>query len=334
MQKKIVRYTLVLIVPLLVVLALILRVGAEESAPPGKAPRPKGTPTVSKSGMPNGHEKFATAESCVECHAGKVKSFEHTLHGKKTDARTPAAQHACDTCHGSGVAHADGDEDKPPILFGPKSRLSIREQNDVCLKCHETSRNHVFWQGSVHETRNVGCVSCHQVHGSNPKLMAKPDQTELCTKCHIRTKSEVQMAFHHPIREGAINCSDCHNPHGTVADKLVTANVVNEKCYQCHADKRGPFLWNHAPVSENCLNCHNPHGSRHDNLLTARGPLLCQRCHSGEGHQGILYTTNMFPPATASSVYKLRPQLYNRSCWNCHVAIHGSQSPSGNTFLR
>ena len=39
------------------------------------------------------------------------------------------------------------------------------------------------------------------------------------------------------------------------------AASVNEQCYTCHTEKRGPFLWEHAPVRESCLNCHTPHGS-------------------------------------------------------------------------
>ncbi len=72
---------------------------------------------------------------------------------------------------------------------------------------------------------------------------------------------------HMPMREGKIVCTDCHNPHGSYSEKLLRANSVNENCYTCHAEKRGPFLWEHAPVRENCLNCHDPHGSINEYLL-------------------------------------------------------------------
>jgi predicted CXXCH cytochrome family protein len=48
--------------------------------------------------------------------------------------------------------------------------------------------------------------------------------------------------------------------------------TVNDTCYQCHAEKRGPFLWEHAPVREDCTNCHSPHGSTQPSLLKARTP--------------------------------------------------------------
>ena len=77
-------------------------------------------------------------------------------------------------------------------------------------------------------------------------------------------------------------CSDCHNPHGSTGPTLLVKNSVNETCYTCHAEKRGPFLWEHAPVVDNCTNCHTPHGSANAPLLKARAPWLCQDCHSGD----------------------------------------------------
>ena len=43
------------------------------------------------------------------------------------------------------------------------------------------------------------------------------------------------------------------------------------------AEKRGPFLWEHAPVVENCTNCHTPHGSA--NAVAAQGAraAICAR---------------------------------------------------------
>ena len=62
------------------------------------------------------------------------------------------------------------------------------------------------------------------------------------------------------------------------------AAMVNEVCYRCHAEKRGPFLWMHAPVAMNCLNCHLPHGSVNQHMLVINMPVLCQRCHIGTRH--------------------------------------------------
>ena len=93
-----------------------------------------------------------------------------------------------------------------------------------------------------------------------------------------------------PLPEGKMSCVDCHNPHGSATRSLLNADSVNDVCYTCHAEKRGPFLWEHAPVRESCVNCHQPHGSNHDKLLVGARPYLCQQCHNlSVGHSGTFY---------------------------------------------
>ena len=116
---------------------------------------------------------------------------------------------------------------------------------------------------------------------------------------------------------------------------------MNETCYTCHAEKRGPFLWEHAPVVDNCTNCHTPHGSANASLLKARAPWLCQECHTGDhGAQvnsganlasGGVTTVNGAQQAAAAAP---RAQLAARACLNCHVLIHGSNHPAGSKFQR
>jgi len=116
---------------------------------------------------------------------------------------------------------------------------------------------------------------------------------------------------------------------------------VNETCYTCHAEKRGPFLFEHGPVTDDCTNCHTPHGSTASPLLKARVPWLCQECHSGDhGAQinsaanlqdGAVTTVNgLNPLANAAG----RAQLMARACLNCHVLVHGSNHPAGSKFQR
>jgi DmsE family decaheme c-type cytochrome len=121
-----------------------------------------------------------------------------------------------------------------------------------------------------------------------------------------------------------MTCADCHNPHGSAGPHQLRAATVNDLCTTCHADKRGPFLWEHAPVRENCTTCHLAHGSNNAKVLASREPFLCQRCHAATRHPGTLYDK---PDLTSN-------RLLNRSCTNCHSQIHGSNHPSGKTFLR
>ena len=97
--------------------------------------------------------------------------------------------------------------------------------------------------------------------------MIKSTEVEVCFQCHKDRRAQFERPSHHPLREGDMTCSSCHNPHGSATDSLLRGASINETCYKCHADKRGPFLWEHEPVRESCLNCHEPHGTVNEFLL-------------------------------------------------------------------
>ncbi len=139
------------------------------------------------------------------------------------------------------------------------------------------------WQGSEMQKAGVACADCHTSHAAKDPVLVKATQPEKCFTCHAQQRAESFEYSHHPIREGKVVCSDCHNPHGSpAADHLLKEFTVNEVCYNCHADKRGPLLWEHQPVRDNCLNCHTPHGSNEARLMKERMNFLCASCHSAE----------------------------------------------------
>ena len=109
---------------------------------------------------------------------------------------------------------------------------------------------------------------------------------------------------------------------------MLAKQSLNQTCYSCHAEKRGPVLWEHAPVSEDCSLCHAPHGSVHMALLKKPAPLLCQQCHSPAGHPSVAYTAQGLPSGTPSGF------LLAGSCANCHTQVHGSNHPSGARLMR
>ena len=39
-----------------------------------------------------------------------------------------------------------------------------------------------------------------------------------------------------------MTCSDCHNHHGSAGVKNMVRDNVNDPCYTCHMEKRGPFV--------------------------------------------------------------------------------------------
>ena len=83
-------------------------------------------------------------------------------------------------------------------------------------------------------------------------------------------RAQLQRSSHMPFREGKVTCTSCHNPHGTPIRKQLFRATVNENCYSCHAERRGPFLWEHPPVMENCANCHE--AARLDQPAVAEDP--------------------------------------------------------------
>ena len=171
----------------------------------------------------------------------------------------------------------------------------------------------------AHATSDVSCTSCRQVHTRRDPVRDKVAQSEVCFACHKQQRAQIDRPSRHPIREGKVTCSDCHNPHGGAGEKMLARDNVNDTCYQCHAEKRGPFVRSHQPVQENCVTCHNPHGTTNDNLLKARAPFLCQQCHEPTSHRGY------FPNLAGTSTHA---NTAARGCLNCHTNIHGTNNPA------
>jgi len=266
--------------------------------------------------------EYVGSEQCAACHEDKMTGLKHTVHDSK--AFHDKTDKGCEECHGPGKAHVESGGDV--TLIRSFKNLDARASAAVCLTCHENGAQ-THWKGSTHEMRGLACASCHSIHAakSDKWQLKYAVVDQLCSTCHIEVKSAIQRTSHHPIREGLMSCNDCHNPHGTLTPKMIMANSVNEQCYTCHTEKRGPFLWEHPPVRESCLNCHLPHGSNHEKLLAQNRPWLCQNCHLDTRHPGTLYD--------ATNQVTSNRELA-RSCSNCHSAIHGSNHPSGRVFTR
>lgn len=273
----------------------------------------------------------ARARECTECHdetdAYPVLAIHKTPHAVLADDRTPFAQGGCTSCHGPSVDHTRRARRNPPdLVFGRGVGSSPpAEQNAACLGCHESGQR-MHWKGSAHETEDVACTSCHTLHTDRDPVLANADQTPVCLTCHREKRAELHRPSTHPLLDGQMACSDCHNPHGSNSQTLLVGNNVNETCFGCHAEKRGPFLWEHAPVREDCTNCHRPHGSTQAALLKARVPWLCQECHLAPQHPSTAYSGTGLPTAATPSGAQ---QMLGKGCLNCHSQVHGSNHPSG-----
>lgn len=253
-------------------------------------------------------------EDCMECHEDEVASFERTTHSKSWKA-----EQGCESCHGDLTAHL-----KNPKIRGTVEvmrKKSSFASSDACLQCHEKAGEQQHNSLSEHTRAGVSCGSCHSVHptaehksamaakGLSP--MHKAKQTELCMSCHKTTEAQFAQTTHHRLREGVMECSSCHNPHGSEQFKQLRGDKTTV-CVKCHEDKRGPFVFVHgASLADGCMSCHDSHGSGARNMLKNRDPrALCIGCHSRE---------------TAAGVPHGRAGLQDTGdCTRCHSEIHGS----------
>lgn len=266
---------------------------------------------------------------CTECHdeadSPNLLAIGKTRHGVRADERTPT----CISCHGDSKAHLEyKGKDKPPkpdSTFGKNSKISPQAKNEACMSCHQRDAKRSHWEGSTHQSKDVACSSCHQIHTAHDKVRDKKTQPEVCYTCHKEQRTQMSKPSHHPVPEGKMSCSDCHNAHGSDGPSLMKRSSVVETCYTCHMEKRGPFVHNHQPVNEDCSTCHNPHGTTTASMLKSRPPFLCQTCHTPHGP---------IQPSVANGAVT-NPGWWNgstvtqgRSCMNCHTQVHGSNNPS------
>ena len=249
------------------------------------------------------------------------------VHGNSSQTNSPMAGLQCEACHGPLGKHNKAGKE-PMIAFGEASKLSAQSQNSVCLGCHNNPEQ-MAWHSSSHNLDEVACSDCHSIHTDKDPVMDPLTVNDSCTSCHTQQKSAINKRSSHPLKWDRMTCVDCHNPHGSLSESALKHSTINDTCYSCHGEKRGPVLWEHAPVTENCANCHNPHGSVNEGMLKTRAPQLCQQCHASP-HSGQPQFGNTDQGSTVGG----NAFTGGRSCLNCHNQIHGSNHPSGKLFQR
>jgi len=264
---------------------------------------------------------YVGSETCKTCHEdlpvkGFFKSFEDSPHfATILDMKKGPEWHGCEACHGPGKAHVDGGGDKTKIFTFKGA--SAQEISSRCLDCHAGGTQHMSAINSVHLRNDVSCISCHSPHHAREsQFLLIKSQPELCYSCHLQQKAQFDMPFHHRVNEGLVQCSDCHNVHGTVKPKQVrNSSTQDAVCFKCHTDKQGPFVYEHAPVKvDGCQSCHLPHGGPNPHMLKVSNVnLLCLQCH----------TTSSFSSAPGAPSFHNQASFF-QSCVLCHSQIHGS----------
>lgn len=257
---------------------------------------------------------YAGTDTCVLCHADVSKKFDSNPHAEL------ALMHGgkgvtCESCHGPGQAHVQSGGDVTKIF--QFSKATPKMVDEKCLSCHLGT--HANFDRSAHGAAGVSCISCHSNHSfKSESHLLKIAEPKLCYGCHTDVKASFSQPFHHKVNEGVLVCSDCHNPHGTLQDKLLrTGADQNAVCTKCHVETLGPFVYEHPPLkTEGCTSCHFPHGSPNPRLLTRNNVnSLCLQCHTA--------SMNFTAPGTPS--FHNQANQY-QACTNCHTQIHGSNA--------
>lgn len=348
MQRRIMRLGLLGVAPVLSLTGLL-----SAALLAGPAPQKKAAPfplSLFEQATP---EDYVDEAACGRCHRKAHANFETSPHRPfVSDPNLPPGKQGCQSCHGPGkihVEHRDPAERYQYVIAYTK--MTPMQGAMACMRCHNDTMTLAHFKRTGHGRANVGCVDCHAIHqdphdrvprdsktptlkGNNtfpqssvfiaappPKKLLKADEATTCGRCHQPEINEFRHNFHHPVPEGKLVCSDCHEVHPRRGAERQTAartriRPAKEMCVTCHGETAGPFVYEHDPVvgltGEGCMECHRPHGSPNPKMLSTFSRGVCAQCHTDKA-------TSHHP---------------GRSCWQagCHVAIHGSNSDP--LFLR
>jgi len=226
---------------------------------------------------------YIGSDQCDQCHDEICRDFPTADHARLMARGNNAMNAGCESCHGPGSVHSDsGGDTLPPDSFTPGR-----------------------------ESRSD--------YGARLTAAPPRSQETVCYQCHADVRAQFELPTHHPVPEGRMTCTDCHDPHKGSIFKGGGTELLsqNDNCLKCHPAERGPFVFEHQALREGCTTCHNPHGSINAKLLVDRDANLCLSCHFEQ------YTGSQILIGGSDHTRRL-PE---GTCWTagCHEAVHGSR---------
>jgi DmsE family decaheme c-type cytochrome len=269
--------------------------------------------------------EYVGSEVCQACHEDIFTAFTKTPHHVvETAKQFGRLGQACESCHGPGSRHAESASAED--IRNP-AKLRAAQTDQLCLACHLNEPTHAGRIQSGHAKGQVSCSGCHTIHGTATALLARrpAEVNSQCSSCHVSAWAQFQRPHAHRLPQGAMSCSDCHNPHGGFRPQQVRNFAANDPgCLRCHTDKRGPFAFEHAPMRlEGCGSCHEVHGSANPRMLTRHEVrFVCLECHANVGAMPV-GSSGQVLGSVPPSFHDLRSPRF-QNCTICHQKVHGS----------
>ncbi len=193
----------------------------------------------------NGASKAAESAACLKCHAdGDKAEWKMSIHASE--------DMSCADCHSPhGKVKERSEREKREI-----ETLLVDSEADLCLDCHQEKRGEFSKPSHMPVLEGqMGCSDCHSPHNNSPLQMERAAAS--CVSCHAE-KSGPFLTEHEPVAE---SCLNCHDPHGSVNQNLLTQRQPT-LCLQCHANTSVIHRSNSTQY-KTCTNCHKAvHGSR------------------------------------------------------------------------
>ncbi len=257
----------------------------------------------------------AAGNPCADCHEDQHQALRSSEH-RGVVAEGGAG--LCEACHGDGARHLDSGDAADIRGADDLSEWSAEQQSSACLSCHNAD---FPAYSEVPHSGKVSCWSCHEDEALHTvkKTQNKPSASahstwELCTSCHGATRAEFRLQYSHPVEEGLVDCTDCHDVHGSKTQRALERQGHQAVCVECHHEQRGPYLFEHLAMEDGCVSCHRPHGSWNRALLTTTGNGACLTCHLQSNFPGA---------GNVPHDFRLNG---GARCWDCHSEIHGSNT--------
>jgi len=254
-------------------------------------------------GAARAQDGYVGSSTCAECHEDIATGLARSAHGV---APNWDAEHSCESCHGPGQAHVDGDTE---AIVRPQD-LPPAEASAICMNCHSRQEKQMTAASSAHALNDVSCIDCHSPHSTAEQFLTRRG-VELCGSCHQTIVAQFDQPRSHPLPRDGKACENCHDPH-TGNSLSGSRGFANNVCAECHFEKTAPFIYQHdVAVVDSCNACHTVHGSTNRHLLTHERQInLCYQCH----------------PGTTTPTFHNAYNFANEKCTACHTAIHGSNT--------